>query len=166
MRGYDLLETIENLNPAYIENASRKPKSRKPSWQKWGAIAACLVLILSLGIWGIQRLPAGDSGMQGEYMADREPIIVTIKEIKDEGFICVVDEPDIHKFIAKDYEVLILFNDYVKIADSDFKYNSEAPNARDCGLEPGVQVRLFFDCVNYKADGMAHSLQATEIIPQ
>ena len=95
MRGHDLLEIIENLNPAYIENASRKPKSRKPSWQKWGAIAACLVLILSLGIWGIQRLPAGDSGMQGEYMADREPIIVTIKEIKD----------DFEKTIEKSIEV-------------------------------------------------------------
>ena len=60
----------------------------------------------------------------------------------------------------------ILFNDYIVIADTDFKYDSENPNAPDCGLTVGTQVKLFFDCVNYKSDGMAHSLQATEIIPQ
>lgn len=142
-----------------------KRTKKKNSWMKWGAMAACLCLVIVLGIGGFNLGGSNDSGMYGEFKEDREPIVVTIKEIKDEGLVCVVDEPAIHKFIAKDYEVLILFNDYVEIANSDFKYDSENPNARDCGLEPETQVKLFFDCVNYKADGMVHSLQATKIIP-
>lgn len=49
MRGREMLETIENLDPAYIENAARKPKSRRNDWVKWVAIAACLAIVLAVG---------------------------------------------------------------------------------------------------------------------
>lgn len=50
MRGREMLDTIENLNPAYIEAASEKPKAKKVGWLKWGAMAACLCLVLGVGI--------------------------------------------------------------------------------------------------------------------
>lgn len=46
MRGREMLDTIENLNPAYIEAAAEKPKAKKTGWLKWGAMAACLCLVV------------------------------------------------------------------------------------------------------------------------
>lgn len=50
MRGREMLDTIEHLNPAYIEAAAEKPKAKKAGWLKWGAIAACLCLVVSIAI--------------------------------------------------------------------------------------------------------------------
>lgn len=53
MRGREMLETIENLNPAYIEAAAEKPKAKKAGWLKWGAMAACLCLVIAgVALWG------------------------------------------------------------------------------------------------------------------
>ena len=50
MRGREMLDAIENLNPAYIEAAAETPKANKADWLKWGAIAACLCLVIGGGI--------------------------------------------------------------------------------------------------------------------
>ena len=50
MRGREMLDAIENLNPAYIEAAAEKPKAKKAGWLKWGAIAACLCIAVSIAI--------------------------------------------------------------------------------------------------------------------
>lgn len=47
MRGHELLEAIENLDPAYIDAAAKKPKSKHMGWIKWVAIAASLCLVLA-----------------------------------------------------------------------------------------------------------------------
>ena len=44
MRGNELLDKMELVAPAYVEAADVKPK--KKSWLKWGALAACLCLIV------------------------------------------------------------------------------------------------------------------------
>ena len=50
MKGNTMLDMIENLDPAYIE-AAAVPKAKKPFKLKgWGAIAACLVILFSVGI--------------------------------------------------------------------------------------------------------------------
>ena len=169
MRKNRISETIGNIDQKYVSEATAytgEPKAvRRPVWIKWGAIAACFAIIFMAGI-GILHLQRGnDGGMLGIVMQDREPIIVTIKEWKSEGFVCTVVDPDTHEFIYEGYELLILFNGNIKIADTDFKYDTENPNAPDCGLAVGTQVQVYFDAVNYKAGNeMAHSLQATEII--
>lgn len=48
MRGREMLEMIENLNPAYIEAAAETPKVRKASWFKWVPMAACLCLLIAV----------------------------------------------------------------------------------------------------------------------
>lgn len=45
MRGNELLDKMELVDPAYVEAADVKPK-KKRVWQKWGALAACLCLIV------------------------------------------------------------------------------------------------------------------------
>ena len=70
MRGHEMLDTIENLNPAYIEAAAEKPKAKKAGWLKWGAVAACLAVVV---IAGISLLPGSNTvqtsvgGVMREY---------------------------------------------------------------------------------------------------
>lgn len=59
MRGHELLETIEHLNPGYIEAAAEKPKPQKAGWRKWVAMAACLCLVLT-GVILFKEPPASD----------------------------------------------------------------------------------------------------------
>ncbi|MBQ9839341.1 MAG: hypothetical protein IJO56_07645 [Oscillospiraceae bacterium] len=70
MRGHELLETIENLNPAYIEAAAKKPYRKTTWWTKWVAIAACLCLIITgVALWGnlgeYEKNPDAGAGVSG-----------------------------------------------------------------------------------------------------
>ncbi|MBE6609911.1 MAG: hypothetical protein E7634_04520 [Ruminococcaceae bacterium] len=51
MRGNDLLNKLENIDPAYIEAAAKSPKVKSTSLiRRLGALAACLVLLISAGV--------------------------------------------------------------------------------------------------------------------
>ena len=51
MRGTDLLEKLELIDPAYIEAADAAPRTKKPyRLKKCLAVAACLTLLLSIGL--------------------------------------------------------------------------------------------------------------------
>lgn len=71
MRGREMLDAIENLNPAYIEAAAEKPKAKKAGWLKWGAMAACLCLVVAgVAMWGNLgqhgKIPEAGAGVGGE----------------------------------------------------------------------------------------------------
>ena len=55
MRGREMLDTIENLNPAYIEAAAETPKVKKKVWLK-----LCNKLLLDLFIQFLLRFRRGD----------------------------------------------------------------------------------------------------------
>lgn len=50
MRGNELLDKMELINPAYVEAADTNPKGRKNTWVKWGAAAACFCLVFNLSV--------------------------------------------------------------------------------------------------------------------
>ena len=50
MRGNELLDKMELIDPAYIEAAGAMPKKRKNIWVKWGAMAACFCLVVSFAV--------------------------------------------------------------------------------------------------------------------
>ena len=43
MRGDELLDILEYIDPALIERADRKPKT---PWLRWTAVAACLAVVI------------------------------------------------------------------------------------------------------------------------
>ena len=47
MRGKELLEKMELIDPAYVEAAEAKPRKKKGVWLKWGAMVACLCIVIS-----------------------------------------------------------------------------------------------------------------------
>ena len=50
MRGNELLDKLERIDPAYIEAADTAPNKRKSVWAKWGTLAACLCLVCVLAV--------------------------------------------------------------------------------------------------------------------
>lgn len=46
MRGNELLDKMELIDPAYVEAAEAKQKKRNNIWVKWGAMAACLCFVI------------------------------------------------------------------------------------------------------------------------
>lgn len=72
MRGNELLEKLELIDPAYVEAADEKPVRRNISWIKWGAAAACLGAVLLAGAFllrgrGPAVLTADVGGIAREY---------------------------------------------------------------------------------------------------
>jgi len=91
MRGREMLDAIENLNPAYIEAAAEKPKSKKTGWLKWGAMAACLCLVVTgVALWGNLgqhgKIPEAGAGVGGEdsggiWPEGVDPVIASVAVI-------------------------------------------------------------------------------------
>ena len=54
MRGNELLEKMELVDPAYVAAADAPVKKGTPRWLRWGAMAACLCLVIG-GIWAAGR---------------------------------------------------------------------------------------------------------------
>lgn len=46
MRGNELLNKLESIDPAYIEAAGQASKKEKNTWIKWATLAACLCLVV------------------------------------------------------------------------------------------------------------------------
>lgn len=50
MRGTDLLDKMELIDPAFVEEADQILKPKKPVWVRLSALAACLILIVGIGL--------------------------------------------------------------------------------------------------------------------
>ena len=50
MRGNELLDKMELVDPAYVEAANEAPKIKKNTFIQWGAVAACLLTVVVVGI--------------------------------------------------------------------------------------------------------------------
>ena len=49
MRGKDLLDKMELVDPAYVEEADIIPGKKKRPWIQWGIVAACMVGLMFAG---------------------------------------------------------------------------------------------------------------------
>ena len=50
MTNEKLYEVLGDINEKYVSEARVYQKAKKPIWAKWGAIAACLVLVCVVAI--------------------------------------------------------------------------------------------------------------------
>ena len=48
MNGNEFLDKMSLADPAYVEEADR-PVKKRTAWRKWGAMAACLAVLLGVG---------------------------------------------------------------------------------------------------------------------
>lgn len=57
MRKEELCDVLGDINETYVKEARITPKVKKSGWMKWGAIAACFVLVLAVAIPQLRRQP-------------------------------------------------------------------------------------------------------------
>lgn len=73
MRGDELLNKMELIDPAYVEAAEEKPAKHRVSWVKWGGIAACFTVAVLAGaflLWGkdtVKTVTITIGGVTREY---------------------------------------------------------------------------------------------------
>lgn len=56
MRGGELLDKMELVDPAYVAAADRPPQLRRVRWKAWASVAACLALaVVSVAVVRMSR---------------------------------------------------------------------------------------------------------------
>ena len=60
MRGTDLLDKMELVDPAFVEEADQILKHKKLVRVRLSALAACLVLLLCICLWSCQHMDRSD----------------------------------------------------------------------------------------------------------
>lgn len=96
MKSYELLEVIGEAQDSYVIDAKAPKKKSTPVWVKWAAMAACLCLIISLGIpIYIHNKPGSGNdpglggegitpgGVPGDWSGDIDPITASIAVFPD-----------------------------------------------------------------------------------
>ena len=64
MKEYRLLKAVGKVDGKYIEEASPTQQMKKPGWLRWGAMAACLAVVIIAGSL-ISRIPPDITGPNG-----------------------------------------------------------------------------------------------------
>ena len=95
MKNEKLLEIIGGIDDNLVHNAVNDNfKKKTPVWVKWGAVAACLVLIC---VATISLFTASDDETTVPGIADAPPM-VSFKELKSDFVYLGVIESDISNF--------------------------------------------------------------------
>ncbi len=74
MKEKRLLKAMDKVDGKYIEEASPTQQTKKPSWLKWGGIAACFALVLLIGTF-LLHTPQDDDVTIGSSVADAAPMV-------------------------------------------------------------------------------------------
>lgn len=101
MRGSELLDKMELMDPKYVEAAEEKPMRGKNRWLKWGAVAACLAIPVLAGILGSRTKDDSSRVLPGGIVRQYKNISLT----KDEAAIVWPWE---YKTVSEQYTTLIL----------------------------------------------------------
>lgn len=135
MKRKKISETIDNINPKYVSEATKyaedaKKKVHRTGWMKWGAIAACFALVAVLGIGIFQSGLFGG----GEQIAtlDNGNIINFIKTDSAVGQLDIAFQIETRDL--KENEIKMLFNDLPVTAYAIFN----AENHNILGIEGTV----------------------------
>ncbi len=75
MKEKRLLKAMGKVDEKYIEEASPAQQSKRPRWLKWGAVAACLCLVIAVGLIVPKLMNPADDEMGSSFTADAAPMV-------------------------------------------------------------------------------------------
>lgn len=151
MRGNEFLDKMELIDPAYIEAADAKPKRRKSSWVKWGAIAACFCLVFSLAVPALAASIPAFYDMLYEISPATAQFFKPVQlSCEDNGIRMEVIAAYIHEDTAEIYISMqdleeTRFDETIDIFDS-YHINTPFDNTGHCKLssyDPDTQTATF-----------------------
>lgn len=117
-------EALNHLDDRYISEAlSYKKKSKKKLWMKWGSLAACACLVLTLGLFAANKtaLPISNAP-HPEKVEVANPIIEVNSTEEMEAYLDF-SLPLLEKAV-KTYSVIVT-DDYPTIGQIDYEDGSE-----------------------------------------
>ena len=148
MRGHELLEKMELIDPMYVEEADVQLKKEKGSWMKWGTMVACIgIAVLAIG--AIRKY------QETSRFADLKPI--TISELNTgqgfEGYLC--------------YDISELENGNPWAANLKIKtlpvYKNEAYDASGAGVPKGLREEEMMERLDEALDELGLNLVSLKI---
>ncbi len=158
MKTEKLLGAIGKIDDNLIYGAvNDTPKKKRPAWMKWGAIAACLCLMVC--IFAIPRFitqsdPTGTSTTgasadvgQTQILHEAEELYVEIVEWKINGFKAVVVDTGNNSIFPLGGELSVEFDYDTKIILPDgttYEFNPDEPDTESIDWETGTVVKVEF----------------------
>jgi hypothetical protein len=142
-------EAMGELDSKYVDEAiNYKKKAKKPSWVKWGAIAAC-ICIVAVATFVFPQISNNniDTPVQVYTLSQPAQMEVRLVEWQSEGFKAVVVDVGDNTIYPKGAELTVIFENETEIVLSDgtfFDYSSDEPQAEAIGWATGETVFVKF----------------------
>ncbi len=154
-------EAMSEVDSRYVDEAiNYKKKDRTPVWLKWGAMVACLCLVIvgviSISNWQNNPQAAHGTTEQVYTLPQAEKLSVELVEWGGDHFkAIVVDAEDNSVFpinaelsVVFDYETEILLDDNTLLV-----FNPDEPDTEIIGWEAGTVVSVeFINYVKYREE--------------
>lgn len=148
-------EAMSELDSKYVDEAiNYKKKAKKPSWIKWGAMAACLCLVIvgvvSISNW--QNDPqAGHGTTEQVYtLPQAEKLSVELVEWGGDHFKAIVVDAEDNSIFPVNAELSVVFDYETEILLDDgtlMIFNPDEPDTEIIGWKAGTVVSVEF--LNY-----------------
>ena len=103
MRKEEFCEVLGDISEAYVKEARADRSARRPSWQKWGAIAACFCLLVVGGVMLSQR--GGQAAPDPDMVQIPNPVI-SVASVEEMETYLDFDVPVLDKEVES-YSVLV-----------------------------------------------------------
>ncbi len=126
-------------------------------------ILLCNVLVIVL-LMGTGCTKENASVIHGVKEFKQNEISVKIKTWQSEGFVGTVVTGN--EKIKKGENVTVIFDDNVLVLNSNgskFEYNSEMPNAEECGIKNGITVMITYSAYELAIEDVNTTIYAEKI---
>lgn len=152
MRGIDLLEKMELVDPVFVEAADAEPIRKRHRWVKWGVMAACLCLVFTLTIPAMAAfIPAFYEGLYAISPATAQFFKPIQLSCEDNGIRMGVEAVYIHESTAEIYISLqdlegARLDETIDLFDS-YNINTPFDSTGHCqfsSYDPETQTAIFF----------------------
>lgn len=120
MKKEEFCEVLGNINESYVKEAREDRIAKKPGWIKWGAVAACLCLLVAGGV--VFTSNSGNAAPDPDLVQIPNPII-TVTSVEEMENYLDFDVPVLDKKVAS-YSVL-LEDSYPTMGQIDYADGSE-----------------------------------------
>ncbi len=148
-------EAMSELGNKYVDEAiNYKKKTKKPSWLKWGALAACLCLVIvgvvSISDWQNDPQTGQGTAEQVYTLPQAEKLSVELVEWGGDHFKAIVVDAEDNSIFPVNAELSVVFDYETEILLDDgtlMVFNPDEPDTEIIGWEVGTVVSVEF--LNY-----------------
>ena len=160
MKNERLLNALEKIDEDLIAEAApgNKPPRKKEKimvWVKWGAMAACTLVIVGVGAPLLFNhdvdTTSGKPKTEGAVAAKHVELCIHIEDLNSDGFSgSIVHGTEMFK-VGEQIKVVFLSHAYVVSFDGQvLEYDEESSNISELELAAGNDVDVFFHAEHYE----------------